>query len=69
MGVTSITRQAGQVHLRFAEDARVDGDRLLAFVRQTRGARLSPARVLSAPSPPGDAVVYDLAGWLAEMSA
>ncbi len=69
MGVTSITRQAGQVHVRFAEDARVDHDRLLAFVRQTRGAKLSPARVLSAPSPPGDAVVYDLSTWLAEVSA
>jgi hypothetical protein len=57
------------VHVRFAEDARIDGDRLLAFVRETRGAKLSPARVLSAPSPAGDAVVYDLATWLSEMSA
>lgn len=69
IGITSITRQGGQVHVRFAEDARVDGDRLLAFVRETRGAKLSPARVLSAPSPPGDAVVYDLAAWLSEVSA
>ena len=53
VGVTSLTRQAGQVHLRFAEDARVDGGRLLEFVRRTRGARLSPARVLSVPSPAG----------------
>ena len=64
IGVTSLTRQAGQVHLRFAEDARVDGERLLEFVRRTRGARLSPARVLSAPSPPGDALLPELAAWL-----
>ncbi len=69
IGVTSLTRQAGQVHLRFAEDARVDGDRLLEFVRRTRGARLSPARVLSAPSPPGDALLPELAAWLAEFAA
>ena len=64
--VTSITRQAGQVHLRFAEDAPVDPDRLLDFVRRTRGAKLSPGRVLSLPSPAGDAVLSELAAWLEE---
>jgi transcription-repair coupling factor (superfamily II helicase) len=64
--VTSITRQAGQVHLRFAEDAAVDPDRLLDFVRRTRGARLSPGRVLSLPSPAGDAVLAELMAWLDE---
>jgi transcription-repair coupling factor (superfamily II helicase) len=66
VGVTSVTRQAGKVHLRFAEDARVDRDRLVAFARETPGARLSPARVLSVPSPPADAVLNDVSGWLAQ---
>ncbi len=64
--VTSITRQAGQVHLRFAEDTAVDPERLLDFVRRTRGARLSPGRVLSLPSPAGDAVLSELMSWLDE---
>ncbi|HYK43013.1 MAG TPA: transcription-repair coupling factor [Thermoanaerobaculia bacterium] len=68
VGVTSLTRQAGQVHLRFAEDARLDGGRLLDFVRRTRGARLSPARVLSVPSPAGDALLPELTVWLREFA-
>jgi transcription-repair coupling factor (superfamily II helicase) len=62
--VTSITRQAGQVHLRFAEDAPIDPERLLDFVRSTRGAKLSPGRVLSLPSPAGDALLPELLRWL-----
>jgi transcription-repair coupling factor (superfamily II helicase) len=62
--VTAITRQAGQVHLRFAEEAAVDPQSLLDFVRSIRGARLSPGRVLSLPSPPGDAVLSELMLWL-----
>ena len=69
LGVTSITRQGGQVHVRFAEDARIDPDRLLTFVRETRGAKLSPARVLTVPSPPGDAVLYEAAHWLEGLAA
>ncbi|HEY6148432.1 MAG TPA: DEAD/DEAH box helicase, partial [Thermoanaerobaculia bacterium] len=68
LGVTSLTRQAGQVHLRFAEDARLDGGRLLEFVRRTRGARLSPARVLSVPSPAGDALLPEITVWLKEFA-
>jgi transcription-repair coupling factor (superfamily II helicase) len=60
LGVTAITRQAGKVHLRFAEDAAVDPDRLLEFVGRTPGAHLSPARVLTLPSPPGDALIAGL---------
>src|SRR5215472_4181160 len=67
VGVTSITRQAGQVHMRFAEDARREAERLLHLVRQTRGARLSRARVLSLPSPEGDEVLAKLASWLEEL--
>ncbi len=60
LGVTAITRQAGKVHLRFAEDAAVDADRLLEFVGATPGASLSPARVLTLPSPAGDALIAGL---------
>ena len=66
LGVTSITRQAGQVHLRFTDDAALDAERLLDFVRRTRGARLSPARVLSLPSPEADAVLTEVMAWLEE---
>ena len=51
LGVTAITRQAGKVHVRFAEDAKVDADRLLDFVRRMSGSSLSPARVLTLPAP------------------
>ena len=51
LGITAITRQAGKVHVRFAEDARVDADRLLDVVRRTPGSSLSPTRVLSLPAP------------------
>jgi hypothetical protein len=64
--VTSITRQRGEVHLRFGEDALLDQERLLDFIRRTRGARLSPTRVLSAPAPEGDVVLAKLAAWLEE---
>jgi transcription-repair coupling factor (superfamily II helicase) len=64
--VTSITRQAGLVHLRFAEEAALDPERLLNFVSRTRGAKLSPGRVLSLPSPAGDAVLTEILAWLEE---
>ena len=57
LGVTSITRQAGRIHVRFAEGAPVDADRLLEFVRERKGASLSPARVLAFPAPEGEAVL------------
>jgi transcription-repair coupling factor (superfamily II helicase) len=60
LAVTSITRQAGRVHLRFADDAPIDVERLLEFVRQTAGASLSPARVLTFPAPAGDALLSGL---------
>ena len=64
LGVTSLTRQAGRVHVRFVEDAPVDPERLLAFVRETPGSSLSPARVLSFPAPEGDALLAGLIGLL-----
>ena len=67
LGVTSITRQSGQVHLRFAEDARLDAERLLDLVRETAGARLSPARVLTLPAPESDRLLSDLTLWLASI--
>jgi transcription-repair coupling factor (superfamily II helicase) len=66
LGVTAITRQAGQIHLRFAEDAALDAEKVLSFVRRTRGARLSPQRVLTIPSPGVDTVLQELTRWLEE---
>ena len=67
LGVTSLTRRAGQVHIRFAEDAEVDGERLLDFVGRTRGAKLSPGGVLSLPFPGGDGLVDALLSFLEEI--
>ncbi len=64
LGITSLTRQAGRVHVRFVEDAPVDPERLLEFVRETPGSSLSPARVLSFPAPEGDALLAGLIGLL-----
>jgi len=57
LGITAITRQAGKVHVRFAEDAPVDPVRLMALARDVRGGSLSPNRVLTLPSPEGDAIL------------
>jgi len=67
LGVTSLTRQAGRVHVRLAEDARVDPERLTALVRGTPGAALSPGGILSLPAPSGDALLAALLSWLAEL--
>jgi transcription-repair coupling factor (superfamily II helicase) len=67
LGVTSMTRQAGRVHLRLAEDARVDAERLTALVRGTAGAALSPAGILSFPAPSGDALLAVLLSWLTQL--
>ena len=64
LGVTSVTRQAGRVHLRLAEDARVDGENLAALVRRTSGAALSPAGLLSFPAPPGEELLAALLSWM-----
>jgi transcription-repair coupling factor (superfamily II helicase) len=64
LGVTSITRQSGQVHLRFAEDAQLDAQRLLELVRATPGSRLSPARVLTLPAPDAERLLTELMLWL-----
>src|SRR5262249_1292460 len=64
LGTTSLTRQAGRVHVRFLEDAPVDPERLLEFVRETPGSSLSPARVLSFQAPEGDALLEGLLGLL-----
>jgi transcription-repair coupling factor (superfamily II helicase) len=51
MGVTSITRQAGRVHVRFGERAAVDPARVLEVVRANPGTALSPGGVLTLPAP------------------
>jgi transcription-repair coupling factor (superfamily II helicase) len=60
LGVTSITRQAGRVHLRFAEGAPIDIEQLLAFVQQSPGASFTPARVLAFAAPGGDPLLSGL---------
>ncbi|MEO8349738.1 MAG: hypothetical protein ABI610_12560, partial [Acidobacteriota bacterium] len=67
LGVTSMTRQAGRVHVRFAEDARVDAEALTALVRGTAGAALSPGGILSLPAPSGDELLAVLLSWLAQL--
>jgi transcription-repair coupling factor (superfamily II helicase) len=67
LGVTSLTRQAEKVHVRFAPDAAVDGAHLAALVSRTRGAKLSPGNVLSLPSPAGEAVLPELLDFLEEI--
>jgi transcription-repair coupling factor (superfamily II helicase) len=67
VGVVSLTRQAGKVHVRFAQDAPVDAARLYEMVSRTRGARLSPGNVLTLPSPPGEAVLPELLDFLDEI--
>jgi transcription-repair coupling factor (superfamily II helicase) len=69
LGVTAITRQAGRIHVRFSEDAPVDPQRLMAFVRERPGSGFSPARVLSFPAPAGDALLPALIGLLPEFAA
>ena len=69
LGVTAITRQAGRIHVRFAEDAPVDPQRLMAFVRERPGSGFSPARVLSFPAPAGDGLLPALIGLLPEFAA
>ena len=64
LGVTSITRQAGRIHVRFGESAPVDAERLLEFVRGRPGASFSPARVLAFPAPDGEAVLPALVALL-----
>ncbi|HMA17658.1 MAG TPA: TRCF domain-containing protein, partial [Thermoanaerobaculia bacterium] len=67
IGVTAVTRQAGRVHLRIAEDARVDGERLAALVRRTSGATLTPGGVLSFPVPAGEELLPALLSWVSEL--
>ena len=64
LGVTSITRQAGRIHVRFAEGAPVDPERLMAFVRERPGASFSPARVLAFPAPESESVLPGLVALL-----
>jgi transcription-repair coupling factor (superfamily II helicase) len=64
LGVTSATWQSGRLHVRFGEGAPVDPDRLIAFVRETPGATLTPGHALSLPAARGDALLEELEGIL-----
>jgi transcription-repair coupling factor (superfamily II helicase) len=61
LGVTSATYQGGRLHVRFAENAAVDADRLLELVQGTPGASLTPGRALSLPAGRGDALLEEVA--------
>jgi transcription-repair coupling factor (superfamily II helicase) len=65
--VQSVSAQGGRVHIRLAEDAAVDPDRLLELVRTTPGAALTPGRVLSLPAPRGEDLPDALLRWLARL--
>jgi transcription-repair coupling factor (superfamily II helicase) len=67
LGVSAVTRQAGRVHIRLAEDARVDGERLAALVRRTSGATLSPGGVLALPAPSAEELLPLLLSWMSEL--
>jgi transcription-repair coupling factor (superfamily II helicase) len=68
LGIHAVTAQAGRVHLRLAEDAAVDPDRLLRLVQSTPGASLTPARVLSLPAPRGEELPAVLLAWLERLA-
>ncbi len=67
LGVHSVTSQAGRVHIRLAEDAAIDADRLLELVRLTPGAALTPGRVLTLPVPRGEELPTALLSWLGRL--
>jgi transcription-repair coupling factor (superfamily II helicase) len=67
LGVEKVTSQGGRVHIRLAEDAAVDPERLLELVRTTPGAALTPARVLTLPAPRGDMLPEMVLDWLARL--
>ena len=69
LGVTSITRQAGRVHLRFGEKAAVDPERVLDMVRKTPGTALSPGGLLTLPAPEDARLLPALRGLLASVEA
>jgi transcription-repair coupling factor (superfamily II helicase) len=60
LGVTSATYQAGRLHVRFAENAAIDAEALLALVQGTPGASLTPGRALSLPAGRGDALLEEV---------
>jgi transcription-repair coupling factor (superfamily II helicase) len=49
LGVESIDRRAGSLHLKFHKESRIDPARLMALVGSTPGAQFSPAGVLRIP--------------------
>jgi transcription-repair coupling factor (superfamily II helicase) len=67
LGVHAVTSQAGRVHLRFAEGAAIDPDRLLELVRATPGAALTPGGVLTLPAPPAGELPRAILSWLARL--
>ncbi len=67
LGIQSVTSQAGRFHLRLAEDASVDPERLLELVHSVPGAAFTPGRVLTLPAPRGEEQPAVLLSYLARL--
>jgi transcription-repair coupling factor (superfamily II helicase) len=68
LGVQAVSAQGGRVHIRLAEDAAVDTERLIELVRATTGAALTPGRVLTLPAPPAEELPGAVLSWLATVA-
>jgi transcription-repair coupling factor (superfamily II helicase) len=49
LGIEAVDRRGGALNLKFHETARIDPERLMNLVRETRGAQFTPAGVLRLP--------------------
>jgi transcription-repair coupling factor (superfamily II helicase) len=71
VGVLAVDRRRDSVTIKFTEDARIEPERLAAFVAKNRGAQFSPGGVLkfNLKSTQPEAVIDQLNGLLRELSA
>lgn len=67
--VQSISMRAGELLVRLRRDARVDVDRLIAFVSSHPGATFSPTGVLTLPASSSDGVLDSVRATLEELAA
>lgn len=49
LGIEAIDRRQGQLNIKFHGESRVDPARLMALVKETKGAQFTPAGVLRLP--------------------
>jgi transcription-repair coupling factor (superfamily II helicase) len=57
IGIEAIDRRGGFINIKFHEETKVDGSKLMALVSSTAGAQFTPAGVLRLPVGDGGAVV------------